>query len=328
VVKTTGWGLREDLQLKVAWLKRLVDECPPVPASVSGEIQHILKTAPQLLDDMDKTIQSGDAAALAQVAALIEHAEAMLRWALDSVKGTATVEAIEAGREADPALPAEQRLMNRLTRFMASQVDRAHFATLAQAFAGADAVQGDRIYMDPTHEAEAFSHWLMHDITLPGTSRRLIECFAEEHGEDLLEDERPLLTAHLHDRPSVYQVVTLSHDRKTRRPKDTYRVRDLLTPAEELRITDRASARQLHTGSIFMGRAIPIDRPSAHYQLLGTLTVLPAAVWADLSHIIEEWNAQYREHYPQATVVAFYRAHYARLVRTLEKLADKGPALH
>lgn len=55
VAKMKAFALRDDLQMRIAWLKQLVAECP-VPASAVDEAKHILKTAPQLLGDMERTI--------------------------------------------------------------------------------------------------------------------------------------------------------------------------------------------------------------------------------------------------------------------------------
>ncbi len=169
---------------------------------------------------------------------------------------------------------------------------------------------------------------MIHDVELPGASTRLIEWFAQEETDNLLEDERPLLAARLHDRPSIYQVIKLSKHRKTHRPKETYWVQDLLTSAEVIRITDRATSRQLHRGSVFMGRAIPIDRQNGHFQLLGSITELPAALWARLSGVIEGWKAEFQDRHPDATMVTFYRAHHARLVRTIAELTNERPSRH
>ena len=89
-------------------------------------------------------------------------------------------EAFKAGKDIDPALSKEDRLNNRLARFLLPRIDGPHYLSLVREFCGDDAVEGNTVRMDTRGETEDFTQWLFHDIVLKGESQRIIELFAKE----------------------------------------------------------------------------------------------------------------------------------------------------
>ena len=57
----------DTLKMQISRLKQLVAECPTPGENVELEIQHILQTAPKILQDAESSIQSGDQVVLEQV---------------------------------------------------------------------------------------------------------------------------------------------------------------------------------------------------------------------------------------------------------------------
>lgn len=309
----------ETLRMRIFRLKQRVAESPP-HANVPEEIRHILETAPRMLQDLEEALRWNDPEVLKQVHEALNDAEGFVEWAVATAKGTATAEAIQTGQAPDPSLPAHQRLMHRITRFLTTKLDGPTYLSLVQEFAGEDSVVGNTVHMDPRGETEAFSQWLLHDTRVPGESQRLIDVFADEASNALPPDEQALLQARLVDRPSIYQVVALPMDPKTKTRKEIYRVRDLLSPTDVIRIQDRSTSRTLEPGAIFIGRAIPIDTKDRRYSLLGTITELPEKLWSILSGFMGQWSKEYFEKNPDATTQDFFRAHHARLRRKILEL--------
>ena len=313
----------ETLQMRIDRLKNLIAECPS-DIDAPEEIRHILKTAPQMLNDAESALQSSDPMLFEQLHEALERTEVLVTWAVKAVQGKATAEAIKHGREADPDLAVDQRLLNRILKFSLTKVDGPTYLQLVKEFAGDDAVDGNTVYMDPIGETEAFSQWLMHDICLPGQPKRIIDLFAETHGAELPDDEKALLKLRQADRPSIYKVLELSGDHQT---PGIFLLQDMLSPSDSIRVWDISSSKTLTQGAIILGRAIPYDEKSDLFSLLGSLTELPEKLWAILLPHIDQWKAQYFNKHPQATPDGFYRACHARLRRKiLEIIKANEPA--
>lgn len=306
------------LQMRIDRLKHLIADCPSA-IDAPEEIRHILETAPQMLKSAENALRSGDPMLFEQLHKVLERTEALVTWATATIKGKATAEAIEGGRETDPLLPVEQRLLNRILKFLLSKLDGSTYLERVREFAGEDAVKGNTVYMDPTDETEAFSQWLIHDICLPGRSRRAIDLFAEELADELPADEKALLKLRQADRPSIYKVLDLSRNHGA---PGIYLLQDLLSPNDGIKIWDIASSKTLHQGAIILGRAIPYDEKSDLYSLLGSVIEIPDKLWALLSPHIDKWKTQYFKMHPHAAPVAFYRAHHARLRRKILEIVE------
>jgi len=308
----------ETLKMRIDRLKHLIADCPS-GIDAPEEIRHILETAPQVLKDAENALQSNDPILFEQLHEALERTEVFVTWATATIKGQGTAQAIKNGREADPLLPVEDRLLNRILKFSLTKVDGPTYLQLVKEFAGDDAVSGNTVYMDPTGETEAFSQWLVHDICLPGQRKRLIDIFAEKHSAELPDDEKTLLKLRQADRPSIYKVIDLCRDHEA---PGIYLIQDLLSPNDSLRIWDISSSKTLTQGAIVLGRAIPYDEKSDLYSLLGSITELPKKLWAILLPHIDQWKVQYFENNPGATTVAFYRACHARLRRKILEITE------
>lgn len=313
----------ETLKMRIDRLKHLISNCP-CDIEAPEEIRHILETAPQMLKEAENALQSNDPMLFEQMHEALERTEVFVTWAAKTVQGKATAEAIQAGREADPLLPAEERLLNRITKFLLTKLDGPTYMSMVREFAGDDAVSGNTVYMDPTGETEAFSQWLLHDICLPGQPKRIIDLFAEELSDELPDDERALLKLRQADRPSVYKVLDLSSNHGT---PGIYLIQDLLSANDSIRIWDISSSKTLNQGAIILGRAIPYGAKSDLYSFYGSITELPEKLWAVLSPYIEKWRKQYFESNPGATTVAFYRSCHARLRRKILEITEPSEPL-
>ena len=71
-------------------------------------------------------------------------------------------DAVRSGQVADPTLPADQRLLNRVTQFLLTKIDGPRYLSLIREFAGDDAVQGTTVYMDTGEESETPAPRLLH----------------------------------------------------------------------------------------------------------------------------------------------------------------------
>lgn len=311
------------IKMRIDRLKHLLAECPPA-IDASEEIQDILQKAPQMLRYAERSLQTDNPVLLEELGETLDRTEVLVTWATKTIKGLATAQAIKEGREADPSLEVDQRLLNRMLKFMLALVDGPMYLQMVKEFAGDDAVDGDKVYMDPIGESEAFSQWLMHDIRLPGQKERAIDLFAKAHADELPDDEKQLLKLRRADRPSIYKVIDLSGGHET---AGIYLIQDLLSPDASLRIWDISSSKTLSRGAIILGRAIPYDANSDLYNLLGTVTQLPDKLWAILSPIVDQWKAHYSNEHPQATPDAFFRANHARLRRKIIEITDPHVSL-
>ena len=307
------------LQMRISRLKQLIaDTC--IPTDAPEEIRHVLNTAPTLLRDVEVAIQSNDPMVLAQGHDLLKTIETYIEWVMGTISGRIMAEAIKSGKDTHPSLNKEQRLNNRITRFLMTKIDGPKYLSLVREFAGEDAVEGNTVYMDPIGETEDFSQWLLHDTVLPGESQRIIDLFAIAERATLPPDEQDLLRMRLADRPSIYRVVKLSEDRKTLERNDIYLVQDLLSLDDIIRIKDRSTSRSLQRGSVFIGRALPIYTKDCLYCLMGTITELPNKLWSILSGSIDKLLWNYLEKNPGSTAQDFFRIHHARLRREIRNM--------
>jgi len=256
-------------------LKHLIADCPS-GIDAPEEIRHILETAPQVLKNAENALQSNDPILFEQLHEALERTEVFVTWATATIKGQGTAQAIKNGREADPLLPVEDRLLNRILKFSLTKVDGPTYLQLVKEFAGDDAVSGNTVYMDPTGETEAFSQWLVHDICLPGQQKRLIDIFAEKHSAELPDDEKALLRLRQADHPSIYKVIDLSGDHEA---PGIYLIQDLLSPNDSLRIWDISSSKTLTRGPLFWaGRFLMTKNP------------ICTAFWARLRNCLKNYG--------------------------------------
>jgi hypothetical protein len=308
----------EIIKMRIERIKQMLDQCP-AGIDASDQIQDILQKAPQMLQYAEQALRTGNPALLTQLGEVLDRTEVLVTWATKSLQGQATAYAIREGREADPGLEVDQRLLNRMLKFMLTLVDGPMYLHLIKEFAGDDAVDGDKVYMEPVAESEAFSQWLMHDICLPGRRERAIDLFAKMHGDELPQDEQRLLRLRQADRPSVFKVVDLSGNHEA---PGIYLIQDLLSSGDSLRVWDLSSSKTLSQGAVILGRAIPFDANSDLYSLLGTVTQLPDKLWSILSPIIDQWKTDYFDKHPRAAADAFFREHHARLRRKIIEFTD------
>jgi hypothetical protein len=308
----------EIIKMRIDRLKHMLAECPS-GIDASEKIQDILQKAPQMLQHAERTLQTGNPVLLQALYEALDRTEVLVTWATKSIQGQAAAQAIKEEREADPSLEVDQRLLNRMLKFMLTLVDGPMCLQMVKEFAGDDAVDGDKIYMDPVGESEAFSQWLMHDICFPGQKERAIDLFAKAHADELPDDEKQLLKLRQADRPSIYKVIDLCGDHQS---SGIYLIQDLLSSNDSLRVWDISSSKTLSQGAIILGRAISYDANSDLYNMLGTVTQLPDKLWAILSPIVDQWKTHYFNEHPQATPDAFFRAHHARLRRKIIEITN------
>ncbi len=299
------------LLIKISHLRKLVADCPPYN-NAQEPVCHILKTAPGLLKDLESALRSNDPGVLKQIHDVFAEVEMNIEYAVKTVKGIDSADAIATGEHTDPSLPAYQRLMNRITLFMTTRIDKYLYVSLVKEFCGEDSVVGETIYMDPRNETEAFSQWIVHDAVLPGETKRLLDLFAEKEMETLPRDEQDLLKARLADRPSIYRVA-----KNTRKGDYIYLVQDLLSPDNIFRFKDRASSHTLDKGMIFIGRATPVEGGDQLYNPLGVISEIPEKLWVMLSVHINIWANEYFRRNPVSTMTDFFRAHHSRIRRTI-----------
>ncbi len=309
---------RDSLRIRIARLKNMIKERPPTP-DLPETIQHILKTAPEGIRNLEITLQNAaNFHTLEQINAVLYQMESYIEWAAGEAGGRRIAKNIRAGKAPNPDQPPDRRLMERITSFMMGKVDREVYSSLIRQWGGDDAVQGDTVSLDP-RELDALSQWIIFDVILPGQSQRLIEMYAQEAIDQLPDDERALLTSELNDRPSIYQVAKIPIDKNTHKRKPTYIVKDLLTN-EPLRIRDRATSLSLHQGAIFIGRAIPFNQKEAIYTLLGSITEISSRMWSEISVFIDESYKSYCKKMEGASVQGFFRSHHALLRRQLQEI--------
>jgi hypothetical protein len=304
----------ETLGMKITRLKSMVAECPVPAPDTPQEIKHILKTTPQMLRDLEMALHLNDARTFGQMHEALLQTESLIEWAVGVVKGQVMGEAIKSGKAADPSLPAEQRLLNRITQFLLTKIDGPLYTSLVREFAGEDAIQGNTVYLDPGEESESISVWMTHDIKLPGESERVIDAFAKAEAAKLPQDEQDLLKAQQADRPSIYKVRKIGQGQVARGKEDTYLVQDLLSPCEVIRIHDKTSSRSLQPGAIFSGRIRPKDASNDHlYITMGTICEFPPKLWALLSPVIDQWSREFAQTNPNPAPHEFFRSHHAKL---------------
>ena len=251
-----------------------------------------------------------DPLSLEQLNVVLKQAEIMIEWAVGTVYGKSFAETVKSGKGTDSSLLVDKRLLDRITRFLATKISRSSYSSLVREFAGEDSVQGDTVYMDPGEETEAFSQWLIFDIKLPGESQRLIDLFAKTELAKLPSDEQGLLKVRLADRPSIYKVVKMGSAPKE---QGTYLVQDLLSPDCVIRIQDKSTSLSLQRGSIFMGRAIPVVSSDSLFGVMGSIAEYPAKLWNFLSGPVDNWSKEYYKANPNSGSQDFFRSHHARL---------------
>jgi len=302
----------EVLRMRISRLRQLIsDTC--VPSDAPEEIRHILDTTPTLFRDVEAAIQSNDPMALEHCHDLLKTMETYIEWAVGTVSGRIMAEEIKSGKDTNPSLNREQRLNNRITRFLMTKIDGPKYLSLVREFAGEDSVKGDTVYMDTRGETEDFSQWLLHDTVLPGESQRIIDLFATAELATLPSDEQDLLRMRLADRLSIYRVVKQSKN-------EIYLVQDLLSLDDIIRIKDRSTSLSLQKGSVFIGRALPIYTKDRLHCLMGTITELPNTLWSILSGSTGKSLRNYLEKNLGSTTQDFFRIHHAQLRREIRNM--------
>lgn len=138
----------ETIQMRIDRLKNMIAECPS-GKEAPGNIQHILETAPQIIKNAESTLQTNIPEVLEELNDALEQTEVLVTWATGTIKGQAMAQAIKNGHEAEPDLPVDQRLLNRITKFMLAKVDSSAYLQMVKEFSGNDAVDGNTVYIDP-----------------------------------------------------------------------------------------------------------------------------------------------------------------------------------
>jgi len=301
------------LQLRILKLRQMLDTSPEYKGD-QEEIKQIFNEAPQFLIDAEALLRSNDSTMLKQINDILETVESDIEWAVGAAKGDEIVKRIKDGTETHPDLPARERLLNRLLTFSMTIIDKQIYLELFQEFGGD--VDGDRAYMDPGEETEAFSQWLLDDKIVPGQSCVLLELFAQKKMQELPPDEQTLLSGYLKNWPSVFEVTEIN------KKKNIYTVNDLLS-GKKLKFRDKSTVKTLKKNSIFIGRAIPFNVGKNLYYPLGKILELSGTLWKILSGHVHEWaGAYYREH-PGASSQDFFRSINARLRRKLLEVTGK-----
>ncbi|MBU0992182.1 MAG: hypothetical protein KJ737_06775 [Proteobacteria bacterium] len=301
------------IQARLLKLRQLLDTCP-LYKGAQEEIKQILNQAPQLLMAVEALLRSNDSQVFNQLNDVLTTAETDIEWAVGVAKGDEIVKRIKDGTETHTDLPARERLLNRLLTFSMTFIDKEIYLKLFQEFGGD--VDGDRAYMDPGEETEAFSQWLLYDRIIPGQSCVLIKLFAQSKMDELPSDEQALLNGYLKNWPSVFEVIEIN------RKKNIYTVKDHLS-GKHLKFRDKSTSETLKKNAIFIGRAIPFHVGENLYYPLGKILELSDTLWRILSGHVHEWaGAYYREH-PGASSQDFFRSINARLRRKLLEITGK-----
>lgn len=309
----------ESILFRIDRLKRDLASLPEVPEQPEfpAEMRELLKLTPVVLTEIELSIRCGSPSEplvdLEKIHQMLSLVESRVQWVKGAKGGERIADDVRNHREPAPVLPPDRRLLQRMTGFLMSRLDRSAFQNLAREWGGPGTVVGNTLRLDPG-EVDAFSQWLLHDRVLPGHSKRPIELFSEELAGFLPSDERSVLDSWLADRPSIYRVVKI-------RPEETFLVRDLLEPEEVIRIQDQATSHALKKDDVFIGRAILQDESRKVYGLLGSILELPPPLWEKLSPFLEELSSQHFSRNPGATSQNFFRAHHARLRRKIWEIA-------
>ena len=157
---------RDSLRIRIARLKNMIKERPPTP-DLPETIQHILKTAPEGIRNLEITLQNAaNFHTLEQINAVLYQMESYIEWAAGEAGGRRIAKNIRAGKAPNPDQPPDRRLMERITSFMMGKVDREVYSSLIRQWGGDDAVQGDTVSLDP-RELDALSQWIIFDVILP-----------------------------------------------------------------------------------------------------------------------------------------------------------------
>jgi len=309
----------ETLYMRISRLRRKINEGGSIPSNATDDIKHILRTAPKLLYDLEALREDGDSELFEKLHVALGQAEQMIEYALGTIYAKKFGEECRAGKETDSSLPADKRLLERMTRFMLTKIAGPQYIELVKEFAGEDAVQGTTVYMDPTEESEAFVQWMMHDINLPGQSKRFIDLFAKSEMAKLPQDEQDLLKARQADRPSIYKVIEIY---KEPEKINTYLVQDLLSPEVHLHIHDKSTSKSLRQGAIFMGRAIPFVGSAGLYQVMGAISEYPPKLWILLYNALSEWDKKFYKKHPGSTSQEFFRSHHSKLRKKMREIVE------
>ena len=120
----------DTLHMQISRLKQLVAECPTPGGNIELEIQHVLQTAPKILQNAESSIQSGDQETLDQIHEMLKETGSFIEWAVGSVKGSVSAEKIKQGEGVDTTLPADKRLLDRITRYMLPKINGPKYLSL------------------------------------------------------------------------------------------------------------------------------------------------------------------------------------------------------
>jgi len=289
---------KETFLIRINRLRDRISESP-FRDDLPDDVKRILLETPEMLQGIESKLLDAPIEIFNQLHQLLSQVEASVEWASGEAGGRVMVDNIKAGRIDFSHSPAK-RLHQRQGEFLVNYLGSEPYLDLVREWEGEDAVQGNRVYMDP-RDVDKFIQWGFHDKILPGESRRLIDIFADEIMNNLPEDEKSVLKSWQADRPSIYKVVKL-------RKVEPYLVRDLLDRDLILRIKDHSTSKTLQNHSIFIGRGYLIDERKNLYGLLGSITELPPKLWSIISPNIDEMSKNYYAIHPNADSQEFFRA--------------------
>ena len=74
----------EALRIRINHLKKIITECPAPRQNTSEDIQHIIKTAPYILQDMEDALQADNVVLIEKI---YEDIQTDIEWAVGRLKG-------------------------------------------------------------------------------------------------------------------------------------------------------------------------------------------------------------------------------------------------
>ncbi len=303
----------ENLLTRVKHLKDLLSGCT-LTKDVPEHIAEIIKTAPDLIRDLEKAALSNDPKVINELQGTMKQAEIIIESAVMAVSGKKQIEPETPDRENEPSRSPYRRLMERLNRFLMIKTTPQSIRSLAREFMGSNVAEEEPGQLDLMGRMKEFSQWVMMDIILPSHTQRLIDMYAHESMFKLPLDEQALLKSWLADRPSIYRVVK---NQKT--GNGIFFIQDLLSPDAVIRVRDKSATGTLEKGDTFLARPVALSGEDQLFSLLGEVTKMSGKTWAALSREIGAWSDDYFRSHPLASKQDFFRLCYPQIMKKLRQ---------
>ena len=96
------------LLLRLEKLKQIVSKPPKDVHELPEQVQHIIKTAPQALSDLEIALEGESQQDLLAIQEVVNQLERFIQWAVGLSAGKSMAEAVQSGAPPDLAAPAQK----------------------------------------------------------------------------------------------------------------------------------------------------------------------------------------------------------------------------